>query len=159
MYSEPGQGTTFEALLPRAGEEAQAVVGRAERGRLPTGTETVLLAEDEPMVRAVAAATLRRQGYNVLEASDGHEALSIARQLEGGGVHLLLTDLVMPLMSGMQLAQRLRAIHPGVGVLLTSGYIDEAIINEGGLEPGVEFLQKPFMPSVLTRKVREVLGR
>ncbi len=156
VYSEVGRGTTFKVYLP-ASNEARSPGPRAAppaRG----GEETILLVEDEPMVRNLAARLLRRQGYHVLEAANGGEALLLAEG-HGGPIHLLLTDVVMPSMSGKQLAARLSALRPGLGVLFMSGYAENAIVHGGALEPGVEFIEKPLSAPALNRKVREVLDR
>jgi CheY-like chemotaxis protein len=120
------------------------------------GTETVLLAEDAGPLRAVARQILQRNGYTVLDALDGKAALAEAAEHDGP-IHLLLTDVVMPDMSGRQLAEQVKERRPDIRVLFVSGYTDDAIIRHGILEPGIAFLQKPFSPDVLARKVREVL--
>jgi CheY-like chemotaxis protein len=116
----------------------------------------VLLAEDADPLRAVARQILKRNGYTVLEAPDGKAALDKAAEHDGP-IHLLITDVIMPEMSGRQLAERLRERRPELKVLFVSGYTDNAIIRHGVLEPGIAFLQKPFSPESLARKVREVL--
>jgi len=116
----------------------------------------VLLAEDEAPVRAVARQVLERHGYTVLEAPSGEAALDVARRYSGA-IHLLLTDVVMPGMSGHDLAKRLAALRPEVRVVYMSGYTDDAITRHGVLEPGLAFVQKPFTPDAIARKVREVL--
>ena len=120
------------------------------------GSETVLLAEDEPAVRAIAQQALERHGYTVLAAPSGAAALALAAQ-HAATIDLLLTDVVMPGMSGRDLADRLTAQRPGIRVLYISGYTDNAIVRHGMLEPGLAYLQKPFRPHALVRKVREVL--
>jgi CheY-like chemotaxis protein len=120
------------------------------------GTETVLLAEDEAAVRAVARQALQRHGYTVLEAQSGEAALDLA-QRHSGRIHLLLTDVIMPGMSGRALALRLVPMRPDVRIIYMSGYTDDAITRHGVLEPGVTYVQKPFTPDALVRKVREVL--
>ena len=156
VYSEVGLGTTMKVYLPRVHEEAR-VAQKPERQRLPRGTETILLVEDEPTVRDLAVRILRRQGYTLLEASDGNEALRLLEE-HGGPVHLLLTDVVMPGLSGRELAARAQAAQPGIKVLFVSGYTDDAILQHRLLERGVVLLQKPFTPDSLAGKVREVLG-
>jgi CheY-like chemotaxis protein len=126
---------------------------------LQRGKETVLLVEDEAPVRGLAVRVLRNQGYRVLEAANGEEALSVAGEHAGEKIHLLLTDVVMPQMGGKELADRLKALRPEIKVVFTSGYTDEAIVRHGVLEPGTDFLQKPFSPASLAQKVREVLDR
>jgi PAS domain S-box-containing protein len=157
VYSEPGQGTTFKVYLPRVEEAAEA----AQRIQVPTeslqGREIVLLVEDADVVRDLARLVLLQRGYTVLEARDGEEAIQICEQHEGP-VHLIVTDVVMPGgMSGRQLAERLATLRPEMKVLYMSGYTDNAIVHHGVLEPGMAFLQKPFAPEALARKVRETL--
>jgi len=157
VYSELGHGTTIKVYLPRVDEppEPLAAPPLANPERL-RGTETILLVEDEPAVRAVARQILARQGYTVLEAPDGPAALAMVAG--GGRVDLILTDVVMPGMSGRALADQLATRWPGVRVLYMSGYTDDAIVRHGMLEPGLAYLQKPFRPDTLVRKVREVLN-
>ena len=131
--------------------DAEALVPSAA-----TGTETVLLAEDEPAVRAMAREALETYGHTVLEARHGVEALAVAAA-HPGPIHLLLTDIVMPHMGGGELAQRLTAERPDTRVLFMSGYTDDDVVRQGVFESGTAFLQKPFMLSALARKVREVL--
>ena len=157
--SEPGQGTTFKIYLPAVRENASAPPLRDAPAKLPFGTETVLVVEDEPSVRAVASRLLRRQGYSVLEAANGQEALSLAQAHADEEIHLLLADVVMPLMGGKELAQQLGETHPGARVLFTSGYTDDAIVNYGDLDSSTEFMQKPFTPTTLAHRVREVLEK
>ena len=159
VESEPGRGTTFKVYLPRVDAPPDPLSGRDDTGSLPIGEETVLLAEDEPLVREVAAHVLREQGYTVLEAANGHEALGIAQKADATTIDLLLTDVVMPLMGGRQLADLLRQTHESARVLYTSGYTDDAIVSRQPLEDGTEFMQKPFTPASLAWKVREVLDR
>lgn len=158
VYSEEGQGTTFKIYLPRVEEEAEGMpLHGGESGYLPRGRETVLLVEDEPGVRGLTGRVLSRQGYRVLEASNGEEALRVAREHAGEPIDLLVTDVVMPLMGGKTLAERLKAMHPGIRVLYMSGYTDNVVVHHGILDRGVAFLQKPFGPEALARKVREML--
>src|SRR5262249_49155611 len=121
--------------------------------------ETILLVEDEPAVRALAARVLRAQGYHVLESADGVEALHIAKEFTGPTIHLLLADVVMPQMGARALAEQLRALLPGIKTLFISGYTDEAIAYRGEVEPRIDLLQKPFSPSILVQKVRDVLNK
>ena len=155
VYSEPGHGTTFRVYFPRAVQTDRAPMPPPATGAL-TGNETILLAEDQPEVRSIACAVLRRYGYTVLEASDGDEALEIVRR-HRQPIHLLLSDVVMPSMNGPELARLVQAEQPGIRILYASGYTDDAIVRHGVLDPGVAFLQKPFTPSALLRKIREML--
>ena len=156
VYSEPGQGSTFKVYLPRV-EEAVPKAESAKKGpELAKGSETVLVAEDEEGVRALVGKTLESYGYKVLETREPGEALTIVEQY-AEPIHLLLTDVVMPHMSGKELAKRLTTVHPEAKVLYMSGYMDNAVFRHGVLEAGTFFLQKPFVPSTLLRKVREVL--
>jgi two-component system cell cycle sensor histidine kinase/response regulator CckA len=155
VYSEPEHGTTFKILLPCSDLAVEAAAVQPHLAREPGGNETILLVEDQPEVRAVARAVLTRHGYTVLEASQGEEALRI-EQNHHESIHLLLTDVVMPAMSGRELARRLLERRPDVRVLYTSGYTD-AIVHHGVIESGVAFIQKPFTPTSLLRRLREVL--
>ncbi len=156
VQSAPGQGARFDVVLPRAEGPAQALDQGPEPSLPRAGTERVLVVEDEPTVRAGAVRTLQRYGYHVIEAANGDEALALGRQALLD-IDLLLTDVVMPRMSGRQLAEHVRVIQPGVRVLFVSGYTDDAIIRAPSHDQGVGFLQKPFTPVLLARKVREVL--
>jgi PAS domain S-box-containing protein len=156
VYSESGVGTTFKIYLPR---EKQAVGGRkSHQGvvRLRRGTETLLLVEDDEGVRALTRIILERNGYRVLEARNGGEALLLCEQHQGP-IHLLVSDVVMPQMSGGQLAERLASLQPAMKVLFMSGYTDDAILHHRSLEAEAPFLHKPFNPEALAQKVREVL--
>ncbi|MDB5336655.1 MAG: hypothetical protein JWN70_2274 [Planctomycetaceae bacterium] len=156
VYSEPGHGTTFKIYLPVVDEIAAAAT--AQPGPIPfhSGTETILLTEDEPALRALARHVLQMHGYIVLEASHGVNALRIAETYQGT-IHLLVTDVVMPGMSGRQLAERLTTVRPRLKVLYMSGYTDDAVVRHGVLEAETNFLQKPFTPNGLATKVREIL--
>lgn len=156
VYSEPGRGTTVKIYLPEVDEAPEAVPRRVEAPPAG-GSETVLLAEDEAPVRKLARKLLENLGYTVLEAPGGEDALSIARS-HGGPIHLVLTDVVMPEMGGADLASRVQQLRPEARVLYMSGYTDDAIIRHKVLEPGTHFLQKPFTPASLARKVREALS-
>jgi len=158
VYSEPGQGTAFKIYLPRVSEAPEPTRPSPAPAAPPRGSETLLLVEDDEMVRHLTSRMLRNRGYTVLAASDGTDAL---RQLESNPrrIDLLITDVVMPRMSGREVAQRVVALQPHVKVLYLSGYTDDAIVRHGMLEPGIAFLQKPFSADVLARKVREVLER
>jgi CheY-like chemotaxis protein len=158
VYSEPGYGTTFKIYFPRTGDAALLDAGRTPEPSTLHGTETVLLVEDNEGVRSFAVRVLKAYGYTVLEAANGGEAILLAEQHDGG-IHLVFTDVVLPRMSGPKLADRLSTIRPGIRVLYMSGYTDDAIVHHGALDPGAAFLQKPFRPEVLARRLREVLDR
>src|SRR5882762_1119115 len=156
VYSEPNHGTCFKVYLPRVDEPVSAAASESvERTR---GTETVLVVEDVAAVRAVARKMLERYGYRVLDAADGEAAVRIA---DGSGeqIHLLLTDVVMPNLNGRDLAALFAQTRPTTKVLFMSGYTDDAIVRHGILEEGLAYLQKPFTPESLARKVRAVLDR
>ena len=156
--SELGRGTIVRIYLPSVG--AQASVAPSDcPGYLPPGHETVLLVEDEPMVRSVAAETLRGQGYTVLEAPNGLDALNLVMEHGDEPIDLLLTDMVMPLLGGTALVARLNKAHFGAKVLYTSGYSEESSVDSDVLKTGADFLQKPFTPATLAQKVRAVLDR
>ncbi|OGP73222.1 MAG: hypothetical protein A2V86_13375 [Deltaproteobacteria bacterium RBG_16_49_23] len=159
VYSEPGLGTTFKIYLPRVEEEEDNLQRKDLGISVSTGNETILLTEDEQSVRELAARILRNRGYQVYEAPDGREALAIAQRHPERKIHLLLTDVVMPGMSGKELADRLKLSMPDIKVLFISGYTDNAIVHHGVLDKGINFIQKPFSPDSLARKVREVLDR
>jgi CheY-like chemotaxis protein len=154
--SEPGRGTTFRIYLPRA-DSASSAPERGPSATAPTGgTETILLVEDEDGVRELARDILRANGYTVLEARNGAEGLLLGERHQGP-LELLLTDVVMPRMSGRELAERLTPLRPDLSVLYMSGYTDDAVIRHGVLGAGTAFLQKPFTPAVLVQRVRETL--
>jgi PAS domain S-box-containing protein len=158
VNSEADRGSTFLIYLPRVETPEDGVQG-ADRPLLPhpsPGTETVLLVEDEEVLRRLAREILSGNGYKVLEAGNGREALLLS-EAHRGEIHLLLTDVVMPKMSGRELTERIRPLRPDLRILYMSGYTDDAILRHGVLEDGIPFLQKPFTPEGLARKVREVL--
>jgi CheY-like chemotaxis protein len=155
VYSEPGQGTVFRIYFPAVAEYAEALSGAEPEAELTSATETILLVEDEDQVRNLTRTLLARQGYRVLEASSGAAALSLAREYPER-IDLLLTDVVMPQMSGPDLAGELRSLHPEISVLFMSGYMDTAIVLQGPLPAGT-LLQKPFTSDALHKKVREAL--
>lgn len=157
VQSEPGQGTTFRIYLPRVDETAESPSHLAVSETKNSGTETVLLVEDEESVRALVRETLESKGYRVFEAENGEAALRLTARLSRP-VDVLITDVVMPGMSGRELSVRLSASCPNTKVLYLSGYTEDAIIHEGVLDPGTAFLQKPFTLQALARKLREVLG-
>ena len=156
VYSEVGRGTTFKIYFP-------SVEGKVERIKVDTGVfelaagaETVLLVEDEEVVREMAMEILRECGYHVLQAKEGADALQLARQYPGE-IHLMLTDVVMPRMSGRELAEQFTPLRPDMSVLYMSGYTDDAIVHHGVLDEGTAFIGKPFSMQALARKVRETL--
>jgi PAS domain S-box-containing protein len=159
VYSEPGHGTAFKIYLPRTEEEVDASHEREKTDFFPRGSETVLLVEDDELVRDLASRLLKQLGYRVLEAADGEEGLRVAQEHNGETIHLLLTDAVMPHMGGKELSDQLKILRPDVKVLYTSGYTDETIVHHGVLDPNTHFLQKPFSPRTLSQKVREALER
>jgi len=156
VYSEPGQGTAFKIYLPRVREAPEPARPSPAPAAPLRGSETLLLVEDDEMVRHLVSRMLKSRGYTVLAASDGTDAL---RQVEShrGPIDMLITDVVMPGMSGREVTQRVTTLRPQVTVLYLSGYTDDAIVRHGMLEPGIAFLQKPFSADVLARKIREVL--
>jgi len=155
-YSEPGHGTTFKIYLPQAEGEVDRVGRDGRRPGVPKGSETVLLVEDQKELRELVCQMLEMNGYTVVAASDGFEAIEICGKFEGP-IQLMLSDVVMPQMGGRELAQRLTALRPDLKVLYMSGYTSDAIVHHGILDPDTAFLQKPFTPDGLAVKVREVL--
>ena len=159
VYSEPGKGSTFKVYLPRTEQSAEPSEQQASARQVPrAGTETVLIVEDEPALLKLAANSLKKHGYSVLTASRGPAALEIAAQ-HPGPIHLLLTDVIMPEMNGRELSDALTRTRPGMRVLFMSGYTDDVISTSGVLDRDVAYLQKPFSPNELARRVREVLSR
>ncbi len=156
VYTEVGHGTTFEVYLPCAQQRLPPEKSHPGLAVMPRGRETVLLVEDEDAVRALTRHVLRGCGYTVLEARDGAEALRLAEQ-QRGGIDLLVTDVVMPRLSGREVAERLAGMSPRMKVLFLSGYTDDAVVRHGILEADVAFLQKPYSPASLAAKVRDVL--
>lgn len=156
VHSELGRGTTFKIYFPQVQSALESPRVRIMPTEATGGNETVLLVEDEPVVRELAVATLREKGYTVVEAVNGEEGLRMARQHDGK-IDLVLTDVVMPVMGGKEMADALRTSHPDTKVLFTSGYTEDAMGHHGVLRPGILFLQKPYMTATLARKVREVL--
>lgn len=156
VYSEVGRGTAFKVYLPRVERARPAGVHTNFDGLAQRGSETILLAEDSEALRDIAREYLQSLGYTVIEASSGEQALQRASELDGT-IHLLLTDVIMPGISGRELADEILRKHPGVKILFTSGYTDDAIVRHGVLESGASFLQKPYRPRALARKIREVL--
>jgi PAS domain S-box-containing protein len=155
VYSEPGKGTSFKIYFPLVDQAPEQYATKQQVNAPPTGIETILLAEDATAVRMAARQILERCGYSVLEAANGTDALTIAQN--GAVIDLLLTDVVMPEMSGRELVDRFARLRPNTKVLFMSGYTDDAIVRHGVLRPGTAYLQKPFSPDTLARKVRDVL--
>ena len=157
VSSEPALGTTFQVYLPHA-EKVETSITPEEYLSPPShGVETILVVEDEEEVRELVCRVLKMQGYNIQEARDGFDALQIAEHYQGP-IHMMLTDVVMPQMSGCEFAKRLTPQRPDMKVLYMSGYTENEILHTRVLGPDIAFLQKPFMPSVLLRKVRNILG-
>ncbi len=156
-YSEPGAGATFKIHLPRVDEAIKAEEETKAAITTLRGTETVLVVEDQQELRTLAAAMLRRYGYEVLEAANANEALVHAERLTGR-IHLMVTDLVMPGMTGAELAVRLSPLRPDMKIIFMSGHTKNAIVDRGILDSDVPYLPKPFSPDALASKVREALG-
>jgi two-component system, cell cycle sensor histidine kinase and response regulator CckA len=159
IYSEVGRGTTFKVYFPRVEQPLDAAARPIQTGPLPRGMETLLVVEDEPSLMHLTRRALEAQGYEVLSASNGQDALRVVREHKGAPIRLVVTDVIMPLMGGKAMAEWLKTTHPGIKVLFTSGYTDEAIAHHGMLDTGVEFLSKPYTSATLARKVREVLDQ
>ena len=157
VYSEAGKGTTFKTYLPRVDAPSEVGIPATPPSEL-TGTETILLAEDDEIIRALTKNILTKFGYRVLDAPHPQAALSAA-EAHQGPIHLLLTDVVMPGASGRELAWEIAKTRPDTKVLFISGYTGEAMIQHGLIDPGLNYLQKPFTPTVLATRVREVLSR
>ncbi|HSE31438.1 MAG TPA: PAS domain S-box protein [Pyrinomonadaceae bacterium] len=156
VYSELNVGTTFKIYLPSLGELGFEQDARSFEASDDSETGTVLLVEDDPLVRNVALRALESAGYQVLESRNGHGALAMAQSCEDE-IDLLITDVVMPLMGGRELAQELSALHPKTSILFMSGYTDDAVVRHGVMDKDIEYLQKPFTPESLVRRVGEVL--
>jgi CheY-like chemotaxis protein len=159
VFTQIGEGSTFEMYFPRIDEPLGISTESASKGYLPRGTETLLVVEDEPTVRQLARTVLEGQGYKILCASNGQDAINTARKHKGPPIRLVITDVVMPQMGGKPMADLLTKAYPNLKVLFTSGYADDAIAHYGVLDPGIDFLAKPYTPATLTRQVREILDR
>jgi two-component system cell cycle sensor histidine kinase/response regulator CckA len=157
LYSKAGYGSTFKIYLPQVEESPDPLLPHDQVTAVPQGTEVALLVEDESLVRALVGRVLRELGYTVLEATNGEEALHTIHEYAGTPIELLITDVVMPRMGGKALAEQLMAVYPRIKVLFVSGYATDTITHHGRLEPGTNFLSKPFTPTALAHKVREVL--
>jgi two-component system, cell cycle sensor histidine kinase and response regulator CckA len=156
VYSEPGRGTTFKVLLPQAADDREVQKTEESHQLLPPGSETILLVEDEDMVRTLARRILESHGYRVLEARDGVDALNVA-QRHTDPLHLLLTDVIMPNMSGKELAQHLKQKRPDVKVLYMSGYTENFVSHQGILDADVALIEKPFAEDALVQRIRAIL--
>jgi PAS domain S-box-containing protein len=159
VYSERGRGTTFKIYLPQVEQQAKTPIKSPSSLALPRGIETILLVEDDPALREMAETLLTRLGYKVWAAPNGVEALSLKQQRNVGHIDLLFTDVVMPHMSGKELADRVRLLYPHTKILFTSAYTENANIHQGILDKGVALLQKPYTPSALAKKLRELLDQ
>ncbi len=157
VYSETGRGATFKIYLPQVESLTKVSTPPPGSPGLPRGTETILVVEDDPALREMVSGLLGRLGYSVLAAGNGLEALALARQPATGPIDLLFTDVVMPHMSGKELADRVRAMFSDTMILFTSAYTEGAIAHQGVLDPGVELLQKPFTPRAMAQKIRAML--
>jgi signal transduction histidine kinase len=157
IFSKPGQGTTFRIYIPRVDLPLESKIDVPKEGALLRGAETILLVEDDPSVRHLACNVLEGQGYRVLPANNGKEGLQMARDHKGPPIELVVTDVIMPQMSGRVMAGWLKVLYPELRILFTSGYTDDAVGHHGVPEPGVAFLPKPYTPSSLALKVREML--
>jgi CheY-like chemotaxis protein len=159
VYSELGKGTTFKIYLPLAdNDQAKSSASKQPQKAVTTANETILLVEDEEIVRKLTGEILKATGYKVLLAKNGQEAIEIC-QAYGGTIDLMLTDVVMPGMNGKMVADNLKPFRPEMQVLFMSGYTDDSIIHHGVLDPGTNFLDKPFTVDALTSKVSETLNR
>jgi CheY-like chemotaxis protein len=150
-------GTTFSVYLPRVDESGEKANVRKEVGLLPGGSETILYVEDEITVRSLTAHVLRRLGYTVLEAGTGEQARLVLQEQNGHPIDLLFSDVVLPDLSGKELADWVCARKGDTKLLFTSGYVDEGVLRRHGVEPDMAFLRKPFSPSDLARKLRDVM--
>jgi two-component system cell cycle sensor histidine kinase/response regulator CckA len=157
VFSEPGRGSTFKIYFPRAEQALEVAPRPVSAGPVPRGTETLLVVEDEPAVRHLAAGVLEAQGYTVLRAANGQDGLNTAREHRGPPIRLVVTDVIMPLMGGKVMAEWLKTTYPELKILFTSGYTDDALARQGVFEPGVAFLPKPYTPATLAHKVRAML--
>jgi signal transduction histidine kinase len=156
VSSKLGKGTTFDIYFPRV-EKPAANISVDQIGPVKGGTETLLIVEDEASLRNLTRSVLEKKGYKVLLASNGYEGLCIAREHKGAPIRLVVTDVIMPVMGGKVMADKLIAEYPGLKILFTSGYTDDAIARHGVLDPGVQLLLKPHTPAALAHKVRELL--
>ncbi len=156
VYSEVGVGTTFKIYLPRIDDAVVELARKAQSGALPRGVETVLLVDDEAALRELIRQVLERNGYSVLVARDGTEALRLAKE-HAGPIELLMTDVVMPGLSGTKVAELVAADRPEIKVLFVSGYSDDAVVRRDLMAPGTGFLSKPFALEAVLRQIRQLL--
>ena len=157
MYSEVGRGTTFKVYLPRVEGVAEIAQFQPETLLTPSGHGTVLLVEDEPMLRELGITVLQELGYEVLTAGNGREALQVLADEPTRRIDLLFTDVSMPVMGGKELVERVRPMIPEIKVIFCSGYTEDAIFHSSGLEAGVFFLQKPYTIAAVAQKLNEAL--
>ncbi len=157
--SEVGKGTAFKIYFPRVDQPLDHDTQFVQAGPLPRGTETLLVVEDEPTLRHLAQRVLAAQGYAVLSAPNGQDALRVAQEHQGSPIQLVITDVVMPVMGGKVMADWLKATYPNIKILFTSGYTEEAVAQAGTTNTSMDFLAKPYKPATLTRKVREMLDK
>jgi PAS domain S-box-containing protein len=157
VYSQVGSGTSFQIYFPRVEQALEAAAKEAQTGPLPRGTETLLFVEDDPSVRHLARRGLESLGYEVLSASNGQDALSVARDHRGSPIRLVVTDVIMPVMGGKVMAEWMKATYPDLKILFTSGYTDDALNQSGVQKPDITFLPKPYTPGTLARRVRDML--
>jgi CheY-like chemotaxis protein len=159
VSSEVGRGTTFEIYFPKVDSPGASPEPAMARPPVPKGNETLLVVEDEPSLRHLAQKILESQGYQVLVACNGEEALQIVQDHRGTPIALILTDVIMPIMGGKIMAERIKASHREIKILFTSGYTEDAIQHHGVRTAELDFLPKPYAPAFLARKVREMLDR
>jgi CheY-like chemotaxis protein len=156
VYSEPAKGTTFRIYFPLSGEPSTHASGRAERPPAFTGAETILVVEDEELVRDLVTGIMREAGYTILQAGDGKQALDLVGSY-AGDIHLVISDMILPDATGTDLFERLSGVRPGMKVLYMSGYTPDVISHAGQLGPDAHFIQKPFSLHEFSHKVRAVL--
>ena len=157
VYSELNKGTSFKIYFPRIDEVEKDKKNIPEKGKSLTGSETILIVEDEEIVRELIYESLNKFGYDLIEAENGKKALQCCKTDSEKPIQLLITDVIMPDIGGSELAKKLEKLKPDMKVLFISGYTDDAIVHHGVLDEGVAFLQKPFSPQTLVKKVREIL--
>jgi CheY-like chemotaxis protein len=158
VYSEIGKGSSFKVYLPRVFEAEQELLTASRLLEAVPGKETILLVEDDPLVRDLTLEILQSRGYSVLVADRPDVAISLC-QLHPEKIHLLLTDVVMPGMSGSEMAEKIAAMRPGIGILFMSGYTDNTVLRRGSVGQNSSFLQKPFSPTILGKKIRDMLDQ